>query len=360
MPVTTFATDVEADRIVFRLPDPGPDVTRVRLWSEVPVDGFEFVRTDDGWELDVPLPGAHRVEYLFTLTRGGEDDTDDVMVVDPTNPRSVDGVFGAHSWLPLPGYTEPAWLDAPRLEGTFTPWDFDTADDLVSGVVWEPWKVDPDRTPSAVSDLDQLPLLVCHDGTQMGHYGRLVDFIAASITAGTLPPLRLLLLDPGPDRPERYSANPRYSAALVNEILPAITAEYPTSGKPVLMGQSLGGLAALYAARRHPGTFAGLFLQSGSFFTPELDPQERTFSGFEAVTGFTSTLYTNPAPENLPIMLVCGTEEENFANNRALATQLAADGGDIGWGEVPDGHTWTTWRDLLDPYLTRLLLEAWT
>ena len=34
-------------------------------------------------------------------------------------------------------------------------------------------------------------------------------------------------------------------------------------------------------------------------------------------------------------------------------------GGDIGWGDVPDGHTWTTWRDLLDPHLTRLLQEAW-
>ena len=58
-------------------------------------------------------------------------------------------------------------------------------------------------------------------------------------------------------------------------------------------------------------------------------------------------------------MIVCVTAEENLANNRALATHLAETGGDIGWGEVPDGHTWTTWRDLLDPHLTRLLQEAW-
>lgn len=58
-------------------------------------------------------------------------------------------------------------------------------------------------------------------------------------------------------------------------------------------------------------------------------------------------------------MFVCGTQEENLANNVALAAHLAEIGGDIGWGDVPDGHTWTTWRDLLDPHLTRLLQEAW-
>ncbi|MCB0893679.1 MAG: esterase, partial [Propionibacteriaceae bacterium] len=117
--------------------------------------------------------------------------------------------------------------------------------------------------------------------------------------------------------------------------------------------------AALHAARRHPGTFAGLFLQSGSFFTPEFDPQERGYSRWAEVTGFTSTLYTSPAPERIPTMFVCGTQEENLANNVALAAHLAEIGGDIGWGDVPDGHTWTTWRDLLDPHLTRLLQEAW-
>ena len=77
------------------------------------------------------------------------------------------------------------------------------------------------------------------------------------------------------------------------------------------------------------------------------------------LTGFVSTLYTTAAPERVPIMVVCGTQEENLANNRALATHLAATHDEIGWGEVPDGHTWTTWRDLLDPHLTRLLTEAW-
>ena len=42
----------------------------------------------------------------------------------------------------------------------------------------------------------------------------------------------------------------------------------------MLTGQSLGALAALHAAWNQPDTFGGLFLQSGSFFTHDLDPQE--------------------------------------------------------------------------------------
>lgn len=349
MPVTTNATAVQADRVVFRLPAIGPEITGVRLWSEVPVASTTFTRGDDGWELSIPRPPAHRIEYLFRLTLADQDEP--VTITDPTNPLRVAGVFGDHSWLPMPGYAEPSWLDAPRSNGTTRPWELDTCDGLVTGALW---------TPADAWRGSELPLLVSHDGTQMAQYGRLIDFLAAAIAARRLPPLRVLLLDPGPHRHARYAANPLYAKALATEIVPAVADRVAVTGGPVLMGQSLGALAALYAARRHPGTFAGLFLQSGSFFTPAFDPQEAGYSHWTQVTGFTSTLYrTDPPEPDLPIGIVCGSQEENLANNRALAAHLATRQ-PVDWGEVPDGHTWTTWRDLLDPYLTRLLMEAWT
>lgn len=346
MPVTTQATAVQNDRVIFRLPDPDELLSGVRLWSEVPVEAGPFTRTEGGWELDVPRPSAHRIEYLFEVRDGEEQ----LSVVDPTNPLTVDGVFGEHSVLPMPGYAEPAWLDAPGIEATRVPWSLETSDVEIAGQLWAP--ADSNATT-------ELPLLICHDGTQMDAYGRLTQFIGTAIAAGTLRPLRVLLIDPGPQRNTRYAANPAYANALVTEVIPAIAEQFATAGKPVIMGQSLGAVAALHAARRHPGTFAGLFLQSGSFFTPRLDPQESGYSHWQQVTGFVSTLYSQPAPENIPTMIVCGTAEENLANNRALAQHLAGQGGEVDWGEVADGHTWTTWRDLLDPHLTRLLTEAW-
>lgn len=347
VPVTTNATAVEADRVVFRLPDPGCEATGVRLWSEVPVASTTFTRDDDGWELSIPRPPAHRIEYLFRLTLADRDEP--VTTTDPTNPLRVAGVFGDHSWLPMPGYAEPSWLDAPRFHGITRPWALDTTDGEVTGALWAPadaWRG------------SELPLLISHDGSQMAQYGRLIDFLAAAITAGQLPPLRVLLLDPGPHRHTRYAANPRYARALATEVLPVIAEQVAVAGRPVLMGQSLGALAALYAARRYPGSFAGLFLQSGSFFTPAFDPQEAGYSHWSEVTGFTSTLYRTDPPEPIPVSIVCGSQEENLANNRALAAHLAGRQ-PVEWGEVPDGHTWTTWRDLLDPHLTHLLRKAW-
>ncbi len=347
VPTPTQETTIATDRVVFRLPDIDPAITGVQLWSEVPVARKDFERTEDGWELSIPRTGAHRIEYLFKLALG--DDT--VTIADPTNPLRIEGVFGENSWLPMPGYREPGWLTAPRIETRSQHWEMSTTDGQLCGALW---------TPSDARDDTELPLLICHDGTQMARYGRLTDFLAASVASTAITPLRVLLLDPGPHRDARYAANPHYAKALVTQVIPTLAQQVATSGKPVLMGQSLGALAALYAARRYPGSFAGLFLQSGSFFTPELDPQEAGYSHWASVTGFTSTLNRAEPPERIPTTIVCGSEEENITNNRALAAHLAARGGDIEWGEVPDGHTWTTWRDLLDPHLTRLLRRAWT
>ena len=42
------------------------------------------------------------------------------------------------------------------------------------------------------------------------------------------------------------------------------------------------------------------------------------------------------------------------------ATTCRELGLDVTWGEVRQGHTWTCWRDLLDPHLTDLLRKVWT
>jgi enterochelin esterase family protein len=195
----------------------------------------------------------------------------------------------------------------------------------------------------------------------MDAYGGLTAYVGAMIADGTLPPLRVALVSPGP-RNKRYAANAAYSRALTYRLLPALMEAVATRGRPVLMGQSLGALAALHAAWTSPTTFAGLFLQSGSFFTPALDPQESGFEFWPAVTGFVASLMAaqQAAPGAPATTLVCGTAEENYANNLAVRDHLAEIGIETHWGEVRDGHTWTCWRDTLHPYLTDLLLWVWT
>src|SRR4051794_37420498 len=174
--------------------------------------------------------------------------------------------------------------------------------------------------------------------------------------------MRVALLSPGEARDERYAANPAYAAALVDEVIPALTAELETAYRPVLLGQSLGALAALHVAWTAPGVFAGLMLQSGSFFTARLDPQESGYAHFDQVSGFVATVMAaqQAAPSAPDVTMTCGTAEENLANNLALRDHLREVGLNVSWGEARQGHTWTCWRDCLDPHLADLLQRVWS
>jgi enterochelin esterase family protein len=60
------------------------------------------------------------------------------------------------------------------------------------------------------------------------------------------------------------------------------------------------------------------------------------------------------------IGMTCGLGEENLANNRLMAKALSRLGHDVALHEVPDAHTYTGWRDALDPHLVDLLAQAWS
>jgi enterochelin esterase family protein len=324
-------TAVEDDAIVFRLGDPEHEHGDVRVWFDVEL-GVELgmAEVEGGWELRLDLPDLDCLEYLFEI--------DGALAPDPGNRQQVEGAFGPHSWLALPGYEPPAWLEGPAVPGERhrrTVADVDVE-------VWEPG-------PGA------MPLLLVHDGAEMDRFGAVVKY------AATRSPMRVALLSPGDHRDERYAANPAYAAALVDEVLPALTAAHETTYRPVLLGQSLGALAALHAAWTAPGTFGGLMLQSGSFFTPALDPQESGYSHFDRVTGFVATVMAaqQAAPRAPEVTMTCGTAEENLANNLALRDHLRGLDLRVGWGEVRQGHTWTCWRDSLHPHLADLLARTW-
>jgi enterochelin esterase-like enzyme len=341
-----LVTEVDGDDVVVRYADPGHEASQVGVWAHLRLGDVAMSKVEGGWEVRLTELPVDRLEYLLEV--------DGVLGPDPSNPRRAPGPFGDHSWIPLPAYREPAWLDldpcqAERASLTLSR----TGAGRFDAAIW---------APAGTAVTDPLPLLISHDGPEMDAYGGLTAYAGAMVGAGLLAPLRVALVSPGPRRNQRYAANPAYSRALTSRLVPALTDAVTTCGKPVLMGQSLGALAALHAAWTSPSTFGGLFLQSGSFFTADLDPQESGFEHWQGVTGFVASVRaaTQAAPEAPPVTLVCGSAEENHANNIAIRDHLAAVGIETGWGEVRDTHTWTCWRDTLDPYLTDLLLNVWS
>ena len=186
----------------------------------------------------------------------------------------------------------------------------------------------------------------------LGHYS------AAMVGAGRVAPFHLALLAPG-DRNDWYSANPAYARALASaRAAPRCAAELGSApaGRSA-MGASLGALAMLHAQRRFPGAFAGLFLQSGSFFRPRLDragvrlpvlPPDRP------VRRAGGRVRVRRAPRSRGAHLRDGRGEPRTTTAR-WRTPCAARAIRSTLAEVPDAHNFTAWRDAFDPHLTDLL-----
>jgi enterochelin esterase-like enzyme len=352
-PVATragFATAVAEDQVLFRFPDPSHALVEVRVWLNLGSKSTSMPMNpvNGGWELAVVRPPVWRLEYLFEQRAA---DGSQGRICDPSIMCRVRTVFGEHSVIEFAAYRRPRWLTAPTVRGTTRA--LTVADGHCKSVAVTVW------APAATSDDEPLPMLLVHDGPEFDALAAISGFSAAMIAAGRLPSHRLALLAPG-DRNRWYAASADYADALTRAVVPALSEAVAVRGRPVLTGASLGALAALHAASRTPGTFGGLFLQSGSFFRIESDDHERSFPSFGAITAFVSGVPRQPWTEILTIGMTCGLAEENLSNNRQMATALARCGHRVRLAELPDAHTFTAWRDALDPHLLDLLVEVWS
>lgn len=322
------------------LADPEHRHTEVVLGQEVsrPRPGPPFQWQDGAWRLSFARPEVDRLEYLLGI--------DGSFVPDPGNPLRAAGPFGDKSVVEWPEYERPAWLESIADSGPVEAFEV-RCRRLVARVPVLLYATPEPPGPEA-------PLLVVHDGPEYAAYAGLTRFLDAMSWEERIPPLRAALIQPV-DRNETYSASALYAGALVRELLPEIARRAP-HGRRIGMGASLGALAMLHAHVRHPRSFDGLLLQSGSFFRQRYDKQESGFERYRRITRFVGTVLRGAgAGRTIPVAITCGTGEENRANNRSLAAALTAQGYPAWLGEVRDGHTWTGWRDSLDPHLPALI-----
>jgi enterochelin esterase family protein len=348
---TTDGPRVSDDAIHFALGD--PKLRDAALLHELRRPRrVEFAGDGRGWRLTFPRPEADRLEYLLELTfRDGRR----AVGPDPANPLRTPGPFGDKSVIEFPGYSPPEWVaDEDTAQGSVREVALESARlrTTLPALLWSAADSDPERP---------LPLLLVHDGPEYARFSSLVRLLDHLVAFGEIPELRVALLPPPGNRNESYSASARYANALAADVVPAIVGHAPTDQLPVLMGASLGALAALHTHFRNPGLLGGLFLQSGSFFRRRFDGHESGFPRFARITRFVGSVHGRRgfAP-NVPTALTCGTAEENLDNNRALAEALRRRGWDVQTFWNRDAHNWISWRDSLQPQLAELLLRAWT
>ena len=282
-------------------------------------------------ELDV-VDGA-RLDYKFVV--GGTEWT-----LDPWNPRTMAGGFGPNSELRTPAYVPPREVEArPGMPaGRF---EERTVESRALGgarrvVVW---------VPPGLPESARVPALYLLDGLDYREFGN-VHVVAANLLAtGRIPPL-LLVLVPPVDRGVEYERSEAFERFLATELVPAVEARWPArtdaAGRGV-MGVSLGAFAALSATAR-----TGLFGRCGAQSTGNAVP-----ANLDLLLADLARLPEGAARFHVDV----GTFEADLHGADLLAVSrrlrpVLAKRQPLEYREVPEGHSWGSWRARLAEALT--------
>ena len=306
---------------------------------------LERVTGTDLWVLTLSLPAGSRFEYKLEIKRAAASE----WILDPLNPLQASDPFGANSVCQGHGYVPPEWTlpDDGARTGSF------------DGLELESRHLGRRRVelylPARFRRTRRYPLLVLHDGGDYLRYAQLKTVLDNLIHRLEIPPLVVALLETT-DRLRDYVGLDAHADFLVDELLPAVAARLPLDPDPALrcaMGASLGGVASLHAAWRHPGAFGRLLLQSGSFAFTDIGENKRG-PAFEPVVRFMNAFRAHPGRPAERIYLSCGIYESLIYENRSLVPLLQAARIQVRFEEARDGHNWQNWRDRLRAGLTFL------
>ncbi len=331
------------------------DTDSVRLqgdmtfWAE-PVPMERVLGTDVFFRRETVEPEA-RLEYLFVLPDAPSG------IPDPLNPHRVLSGIGPFSELAMPGYAYPSVFDVVR-DGTPGAADGLDLHRLSEGAL--PYGHDVlVYTPPGYADAGPraYPTVYFLDGRDYVAFAHVPRALDALIGAGRMAPVVAVFVDPPnrhqptlPNRMTEYGLNEAFVAFFAGEVVPFVDACYRTQTVParrLVLGDSYGGLAALFLALRRPEVFGMGYSQSG-------------YHGFDGGRMIGLVTEEPAAPVRLWVDVgryerAVGTgllpeaERDFLADNRRLCAALEKRGYDAVYREYPEGHTWGNWRaHLLD------------
>ncbi len=279
------------------------------------------------------VPMNARVEYKIWV--------DSTWMLDPLNQRRAMGGFGENSDLRMPGYRptsidqensgiprgkiDTLWLESRFLRRTHPVF------------VYTPAEKSPGR----------LPVIYVTDGGEYLSIGKMNIVLDNLISAGRIRPVVGVFVDPRTDlhdpsgnmRLSEYSPNAAYLDFLEKEVAPLIERSYGVtddSGGRVILGASMGGLIATFAALSRPhfvlnyAAQSPSYLQAGGSLVRLLDSLRTT-----SVNAYIQT----------------GTINDTEIEARLVRKMLQERGARICYEEFPEGHNWTNWRSRLSGIL---------
>lgn len=200
-------------------------------------------------------------------------------------------------------------------------------------------------------------VLLLFDGWAYLDYVPTPTILDNLLAEGRIPPTVAVIVDyPTVEaRNEELPCNRRFADFIAQELLPWVSQTYHVTDNPartVVAGSSYGGLAAAYAAFRHPERFGNVLALSGSFWWGPGGPAEPDWLTRQFVER--SRL---PIRFYLEVGLLEDLEHgppDQLAANRHLRDVLRARGYRVRYQEFNGGHDYLCWRGALADGLVAL------
>lgn len=186
----------------------------------------------------------------------------------------------------------------------------------------------------------ELPLVIVQDGVAFQRLAG-VHVVAEALAArGEARQARFAFVEPV-DRRMEYGFSRAYLDFMLEELLPKLEGENPSSGERVWLGVSLGGLVSANAAMTRPRETDTVVTLSGAFLGTPAAPEF-----YATRDSWLLERLADPAAR-LPGRWYqeVGTIEWLTDVNRQVAAALRARGVETGYAERHAGHNWTNWRN---------------
>ena len=294
-----------------------PDKT---VMTRVPGTNFHYCA--------IQLHRRARIEYRLAV--------DSTWILDPYNHQQAMGGSGPNSEVAMPGYRQPSELTwrASASNGTIDAMEFTSK--LLNRshpvFVYRPHGYDRSRR--------FYPSLYVLDGGDYLSLGMMATVLDNLIACRRIRPIIVVFVEPRTNvtRPATnkrtidYTLSDVFVSSLTRELRQMIEGKYrvkPEEKDRAIMGASLGGLLATYAAYKHPRVFSLCAAQSPSYWWRN-----------QSVTRMIADGPVRP----VKFYLDTGTIQDSLDLTRAMRNVLQRKGYRYSYSEYHEGHNWGNWR----------------
>jgi len=290
------------------------------------------IANSDIWYLEMKFPTSARLDYKVIVN---ED-----WILDPFNPNTQHSGFGENSELRMPDWKMDSLtilnqgVERGKMSDNLQ--IISRAENLDYAVQYKVY------TPYNYDLQQNLPVIYVTDGHEYADdkLGAMQIVLDNLIYSAEIQPIIAVFIDPrNPNdlssnrRGSEYITNIKFANFVADELVKEIDSKYKTNTSPTaraILGTSLGGWNSAFFGLKRSGVFQLIGIHSPAFDNQIISDYQNT--------------------DKLPLKIFMTTGTISDTQDRALNMKAVLDSKkyDYQYIEVSEGHSWGSWRALLN------------